>query len=354
MPLTAEQALALRLHRQLDQTLATGGVRRFVSGYDTTHPFVRAYLGDANGTEPFDHEAGPYTFAQDQRDLIGAIQTFHQLTDGVHYEPREILLSAGSSPLILSILSWLSEEQQSEIYYFKPLYHAFYFWADILKLRLIPLSEEPLWDDRGGLSLPDRRSVLLITDPVWFAGRTLGPATIDALQGWQARTGSVVVVDGTFQYLQWAWPERCERTSTLLRERTIRLVCPTKSLALHGIRFAYLLGPADVLGPMRWICDGVTGSASVVDLRLAGRLMHVLALPEGNRQLTDYIRDRYSALIDTGFIRDPVREPECGYYVFGTLDRPVQGDLVMGGEYFEIAGHGECVRINVLSPGIEA
>jgi len=51
----------------------------------------------------------------------------------------------------------------------------------------------------------------------------------------------VVVVDGTFQYLQWAWPERCERTSTLLRERTIRLVCPTKSLALHGIRFACLL-----------------------------------------------------------------------------------------------------------------
>lgn len=352
MALTAGQALALHLHQQLDHTLAARRNGRFISGYDTTHPFVRAYLGDIGARNGLERDASQYNFAQDQDELIRSIQAFHRVTDHVEYRGDEILVSAGSSPLILSILTWISQRGLDAVHYFRPLYHAFYFWSNVLKLPLLPLAEEPLWDDRAEFNLPERQRVLLLTDPVWFAGRAVGLSTIEALRRWQERTDSVVIVDGTFQYLSWAWPLRCERSATLIRERTIRLVCPTKSLALHGIRYAYLLGPANILRTLRWICDNVTGSASAVDLWLARRIMQVLAGPDGNRDLVAHIAARYRLLLDTGFIREPVREPECGYYIFGKLGRAAPEDLLMNGSYFEVDGHRDYVRVNVLSPDI--
>lgn len=47
------------------------------------------------------------------------------------------------------------------------------------------------------------RRAVWVTDPVWFAGRMVRRATVDAIARWHRATGSLVFVDGTFQYLQW-------------------------------------------------------------------------------------------------------------------------------------------------------
>jgi hypothetical protein len=130
------------------------------------------------------------------------------------------------------------------------------------------------------------------------------------------------------------------------------MICPTKSLALHGIRFAYLLGPADILATLRWTCDSLTGSASAIDLRLAGQIMRVLLAENGNRGLIDYIQERYRSLRRDGCIVETVREPQCGYYVFGKVAGCRSGDLLMDAEYFDLSGHEGCVRVNVLSPDL--
>src|SRR4029077_5143683 len=126
-----------------------------------------------------------------------------------------------------------------------------------------------------------------------------------------------------------------ERSAGLLPCDTLRGVCPTKSVALHGIRFAYVLGPARVLAGLRWTCESVTGAASRLDLRLGARIMSVLSQPEANGALIQHICARYRALLDGGVILDTVREPECGYYLLGRLGRREARDLLMNGEYFE-------------------
>ncbi len=154
--------------------------------------------------------------------------------------------------------------------------------------------------------------------------------------------------------MKWDRPASRERSTQLDREQTIRLICPTKSLALHGIRFAYLLGPARLLDGLRWVCDNATGSASTFDLHAAARLMDVLSTPDGNRHLVEHIRDRYSDLRASNFIARTAYEPDCGYYVLGKVGRSEKTDLVMDGNYFELSGYDDFVRINLLSPDITA
>ena len=352
MTLTPRQAATLELHRQLDEVLVPGLERRFISGYQTTHPFIQNYLKDVVGKNGYAAELGAYSFAQDQRPLVETIRQFHQRADEIDYTPDQILLSAGSSPLLLTLMLFLRNNAVRTLYYFRPIYHSFYFFADQLNLSLVPLCEDLLVDDKSSLSLPDGKHVLLFSDPVWIAGRALDDRVIDEVRHWQERTGSTVLVDGTFQYLKWESPASKERSTQLVREQTIRLICPTKSLALHGIRFAYLLGPARLLDGLRWACDNATGSASTFDLHAAARLMDVLLTADGNRQLVTYIRERYSALRANNFIAQTAHEPNCGYYVLGKLGRSEKTDLVMNGKYFELAGYDDVVRINLLSPDI--
>ena len=354
MPLTAKQAATLELHRQLDEVLyrMPRSARRFISGYQTTHPFIRSYMGGVAENNGHAYELGRYSFAQSQGELVEAVRSFHRHADGIDYSPDEILLSAGSSPLLQSLIIFLRQNAIRSLYYFRPIYHTFYFFADLLDVYLLPVCDHLLLDTEVSLRLPAGQHVLLFSDPIWIAGRAVADSAVDEVRRWQERTGSTVIVDGTFQYLKWDWPAKREGSTQLLRDQTIRLICPTKSLALHGIRFAYLLGPARFLKGLRWVCDNATGSASAFDLYVAVRLMDVLSSPDGNRHLLAHIHARYAELRANNFIVRTAHEPDCGYYVFGQVSRAERTDFVMGGNYFELNGYEDFVRINLLSPDI--
>jgi aspartate/methionine/tyrosine aminotransferase len=353
MALNPRQAATLDLHRRLDEVLVPGLTHRFISGYQTTHPFVDSYMEGIAGDIGTGSEWGGYSFAQDDLDLISAIRRFHAQADGIDYSEDEILISAGSSSLLMVLMTFLHQSAIRSLYYFPPIYHAVYFLANLLDIDLSPLSQHALWDPEPPPVLPEGQHVLLFADPIWIAGRAVGSGTMNAVRQWQDRTGSTVIVDGTFEYLGWEWPPRREGSTRLVRDRTIRLICPTKSLAVHGIRFAYLLGPVQILKGLRWACDNVTGSASTFDLRAATRIMNVLLSPDRNRHLIAHIRGRYSALRANGFIESTVCEPDCGYYAFGRVSRSKRSDLVMDGRFFELSDLDAFYRINVLSPDIE-
>src|SRR5689334_19883429 len=124
MPLTPRQAATLELHRQLDQVLVPGFNRRFISGYETTHPFIDRYLKDIGGEDEYASGLGTYCFAQDQVALVEAIRRFHQRADEIDYAPNQILLSAGSSPLLLTLMVFLRRNAVRSLYYFRPIYHS--------------------------------------------------------------------------------------------------------------------------------------------------------------------------------------------------------------------------------------
>lgn len=354
MPLSPWQATTLELHRKLDMIWVPELAWRFISGPQTTHPFIHEYLDgvEIDSDVKLKDYIENYNFLQDELELTDTIRKFHKDTDGIDYSPTEIMVTAGSSPLILGIMTFLREQAVRSISYFRPIYHTFYFLADLFDIELRPLCDEPLWGDASMQLPPEGQHALLFADPIWFAGRAVSEDTIDAIRRWQDRTGSTVIVDGTFQFLKWHSQEKKEGSAELNREHTIRLICPTKSLALHGIRFAYLLGPARLLERIRWICDNITGSVSTFDMHCAKRIMRVLASPNGNRNLREYIVARYSELRANGYIERTIVEPNCGYYVFGNVSRREKLDLFLDCRYFEVVAPTEFVRINVLSPFI--
>ena len=154
------------------------------------------------------------------------------------------------------------------------------------------------------------RSVLLLSDPIWFAGRRLTESQIVAIAKWQKKTGSLVFVDGSFQYTQWDGTRR-EHTAMLDANLTFRLISPTKSLAIPAFRFAYLILPSQFHKQLLFLYESMMGGANFSDVAFARQALNVLADSPGNRPLTDFFNETYTQLIKNGFIQSGIT-PDSG------------------------------------------
>jgi aspartate/methionine/tyrosine aminotransferase len=170
--------------------------------------------------------------------------------------------------------------------------------------------------------------------------------TISAIGEWQRRTGSLVFIDGSFQYMQWDGTRR-EQTSTLEQELTFRLISPTKSLAIPFFRFAYLLHPSQFHDDFLFLYENIVGGANITDLAFARRSLEVLSKPESNGSLTTVLRDTYEHLVRRGLIRTEII-PECGYFVFALPKVELPGQAAMNQDYFELKNYPGYIRINLM------
>lgn len=344
--LTPEQQHLLQLHRDLDLA-ARSRDRPFYSGWATAHSATYRHLV-VDEMSPMSC-VGSYRFMSDNDDLKSGIRTFHHRTDGSFPDVADVFVGAGSSPLLSSILTWLSLEGVETIHYLKPIYLAYYYLADALGLRMNGLLDERASAQHVEAALPPDGGVLLLTDPSWVFGRKVADEVIDAIATWQTRSGALVVVDGTFSYLTWS-STTGERTARLDPNRTIRLVCPTKSLCVHGIRFAYLIMLSDLIEDIGWIYCKMVASTSSFDIEVAKLMMNQLRSDENNRPLVEVLRHHHRTLIDRGILVDTSAEPECTYYVFGKTGLDLEKALIMNGPYFELDHPEDWIRVNLLSP----
>ena len=345
--LTPEQQHLLQLHRDLD-IAARPGDRPFYSGWATAHSAVYEHLRRADEISPASCVSS-YRFMSDDDALTSSIRSFHERTDGSFPDRCGVFVGAGSSPLLSSTLTWLSLEGVETIHYLRPIYHAYYYLADALGLRMNGLLDENSSADQVEAALPPDGGVLLLTDPSWVFGRQVAHDVIDAVASWQERTGALVIVDGTFSYLAWT-SMQSERSACLDQSRTIRLVCPTKSLCVHGARFAYLIMPSELVEEIGWIYCKMVASTSSFDIEVAKLMMEQLRSDENNRPLVEVLRHNHRALIDRGILPDSAADPECTYYVFGKTALDLSGALFMTGVYFELDQPADWIRVNLLSP----
>jgi aspartate/methionine/tyrosine aminotransferase len=203
------------------------------------------------------------------------------------------------------------------------------------------------------MHLPDKKSVLVVCDPIWYSGTILPEEVVDELCLWQKKTGSIVFVDGSFQYMRWGGIHR-ELTSKLDYELTFRLICPTKALAIHGFRFSYLIMPQNYRDAIRYIFANTHGPTTAHNLRFAKCAMSLLTNGDSNRQLLRYIEKTYHKLVDMGYITTNI-EPNSGYFMFAKLLIPEPKNirhLVMDGVFFEQERYPDYVRINLLAPDV--
>ena len=145
-----------------------------------------------------------------------------------------------------------------------------------------------------------------------------------------------------------------EATAELETERTIRILCPTKALALHGYRFAYAILPK-ICGPTsRTHMQTSTGSASAESIafgRTAAELPHLLRW-RMTAGLVKLAADRHTNLRSTGKIYADW-QPDCGYFVFERLMPETAGSTpLMDGSFLEQRRYPDHRRLNLLSPSI--
>jgi aspartate/methionine/tyrosine aminotransferase len=335
----------LRLHRELDVVSRSRRGARFLSGWQTTHPFVKEYLPSPR--EQVD-VADRYSFLSDSEPLCAAIRDFHRANDAVDYRLDSIFVAPGSSPLLTAFFLALREMGIEDVCHAAPLYYTCHYIAQCLGFPLTQVAGGLLHDPDATLDLPDRRTALLLSDPIWVCGTTVHERHLRRIHDWQDSTGSVVLVDGTFQYTKWHG-DRTELSAFLHRDRTFRIVCPTKSLAVHGVRFAYMLLPPQHRESIRYACSNVTGATGLANEHHALRLMSVLNSPDANQGLIEHIKTTHEKLVANGTLLAEAATPHASYYTFAKLPDDVLRDaVVMDQRYFGIQGHEGHVRVNLL------
>lgn len=334
-------------HLNLDEEIGLKGSRVFISDWNGTHPFLHRYLGDLaiRNTDPSLNQS--YSFYDADAKLVDRILGLHRVSEHVEYSPTNVVAGDGSSALMATV--WLAAKAwgHAEISYVPPMYYTAPSLLRILGVKCRPVSAEHAFEPDFSMRLPKDGGFLYVADPTWYAGKRVPRDVIRAIREWQLTTGGLAFVDGSFQFMQWTG-ERKEWSSELEQDQTIRLVCPTKALSVHGFRFAYLLVPCRLRPELNRIYEAMHGATSRPNIAFAHRALEVLATPEGNRAMIDHIVDQYARLLEAGAIRDHV-EPECGYFMFGEPVKELHEYLAMGPDYFEQRRYQRYVRINLLN-----
>lgn len=327
--------------------------RLFISDYNGGHPFVEEYLGALATASPLElGDVTSYAGIDEDLRLRARIARLHRADDGADYGSEHVVPSGGSSALITTLCTWLMLAGWSEVHYLPPVYYKFAFLFDRFGIEPRPVADAHAFEPGFALRLPPRRTVLVLTDPIWYAGRRVPADVLDGVRRWQERTGSLVVVDGSFQYMRWDGG-RAERSARLHPDLTLRIVSPTKYLSLHGYRCAHLLAPASVRDELADLHLNLHGDVTLADRLFAHRACDVMS-GTGNGELVALMRASHRRLVDAGALTEHVAV-ETGYFVFGRIRRPHEDFLCLYAPSFELAGHRDYVRVNLLNgPALDA
>ncbi|MGW3074316.1 aminotransferase class I/II-fold pyridoxal phosphate-dependent enzyme [Kitasatospora sp. NPDC001132] len=338
----------LDLHEAVERERQHPGGRLFVSDYNGGHPFVADYLGPLAHTPPYLlGDVTRYSAIDEDRALRAKIARLHSAYDEVEYGPEQVIPAGGSSSLLGTFCTWLQLSGVRRVHYLPPVYYKFAYFFRKFGIEPVRVSELHARQEGFAPELPDERTVLLLTDPLWYAGQPVPAGVIGRIGEWQRATGSLVFVDGTFQYLRWDGGRR-EESAALPADLTVRLVSPTKYLSIHGYRCAHLLVPERLREPLADLHVNLHGDVTVADRLFAHRAADLMLDGEGNRRLVEHIRANHRRLLRSGALRD--RAPvDTGYFLFARVAAPAARLLALDERHFELTGHEGFVRINLLN-----
>ncbi|MEV0561442.1 aminotransferase class I/II-fold pyridoxal phosphate-dependent enzyme [Dactylosporangium sp. NPDC050588] len=340
----------LDAHDRLGSKLLAEPDRPFVSDWNGEHPFIHHFLGEFADMPV--HQLGSlsaYSHMDEDPELSTQIAELHNLKYGeVDVTARQCLPGAGSTSFLTTLLMFQYLKGVREVAYLPPVYYNAAWWMRTLGFSVRRVASDVDFAEEVDLALPTGRSLLWLTDPVWFAGIPVRAGTVDVIADWQNKTGSTVIVDGTFQHMDWHG-RRPEMTSRLDPDLTFRLICPTKTLGLHGFRFAYAIVPERHYMDFTELHGRLHGAPGLADRRFAHRAVQVLASDEGALPLMTFAQDRYRRLWSARAVTQAV-EPSCGYFLFARPTVPADRFLAMDMSCYGGTGYPGYARINLLNP----
>lgn len=334
-------------HRLLD-SLIEPQRDLFISDWSCENPFVEELLGpELSDLASRRVSSASYIYFDEEQSVLEAICNFHLNKERFNISPANVAAGPGSSSFLTAFSLWLRQCGYTEIYYLPPLYHTLHFMLESVDINATPVSTSHSFEDNFTMRLPPQHTVLLMCDPVWYAGKSVHQKHIEIIADWQQATRSLVFVDGSFQYMKWDG-NRSESTSLLDPELTFRLVCPAKALAIPQFRFAYLLHPRETHHDLLFLYESIVGGASTSDLIFARRALQILEGELTSHIMTDFFKNTYKELVGRKLIKTTI-EPDCSYFVFAAPVARPAGLIAMDGSYFELKGYSGYCRINLMT-----
>jgi histidinol-phosphate/aromatic aminotransferase/cobyric acid decarboxylase-like protein len=345
-----EQGDLNQYYESLAFDLDDGDKGHFLSGWQCDNPFASAFLDRvAERASAIDHRK--YVYFDDDEELVALIRAFHARVD--RREPEAVLCGAGTTPLLFALVTYLHARGITRVHFVPPLYFTLHRAFALYGIEAVPVSWTHPFEEAFELALPNENaSALFLTDPVWYAGKALTAEAVQAIAAWQERTGSLVIVDGSLQYLQWAG-SAAELTAHLDPSRTFRLVCPSKQLCVHGYRFSYVLLPNALERSVGWTYSNIAGPVGADSVSFAREAVAAIEAEDLARKLVNLAADRHRALRDARVIGARVT-PDAGYFVFEKINIELPPNYkVVDGRYFNQKNLPDHVKINLLSPSID-
>lgn len=347
-PASDDLSLLLRRHADLEALDGDGDGGNFLSGWQCENPWI-GEISKLVAEHSSDLDPRQYLYLSLDNQIKQGLLDFHRAIEGERIE--EFLCGTGSSTIIFSFCALLTDMEIREVYYLPPLYFSFHFALRMFGIRARAVSGRHAFEEHFSMNLPDKNTVLILTDPIWYAGISLPSQIAEKIIEWQRKTSSLVFVDGSFQYTNW-YGSTLELTSMLDPEFTIRLICPTKILAAHGYRFAYAAIPKRLYVRLSHIYANIYGSASGDSIGFGRIAMSMVSTGKIATSLMGLAATRHKKLRSSGKIFS-TWQPNCGYFVFERIeDSRLDNILSMDGSFFEQKRYKDHRRINLLSPSI--
>lgn len=260
-----------------------------------------------------------YSFPDSDRELRKKAIEFH-VSEGLEEGTFKIMETEGSTPMISSLLLFAKKEGFNKIYGITPLYFTIYKICDCLGLEVEECNLDLTYDRCEGLNLPNKKSFLIITDPIWVIGRHHCLDVFKKLKLWQEKTGSIIFVDGSFSYMDWDKEDKKEPSTILNPEKTFRLVCPTKTLGLNGLRYSYLICPNEFSREMNEITCANIGASCFFSNSLRKRMFEEMIKKRTN-PIGDFCSKRFGK-IEKKLKKHkiPYIKPNCGFFFYADIE----------------------------------
>ncbi|GEM_PF-2045840 len=276
---------------------------------------VHEYTGLNNSFFQFDDTIPTqYNFPDSNQSLNEAIKEFH-IKEGFSCNNSEIFITEGSTPMIASMVIFAKTYGFERIYSISPLYFNIFKVADLIDIPITPINRT-LTVCNEELELPSEKSILFITDPIWSIGQHHPYPIMDKLKEWQEKTGSLIFVDESFAYTDWYSAKKTEPSSILNPGLTFRLICPTKTLCLNGLRFSYLICPDEFKKELSRITCCTIGSSSHYSFVLRPKIFEKM-IEESINPIGLFSKERFNVikgLLEKNNIK--YFKPDCGFFMF--------------------------------------
>lgn len=261
-----------------------------------------------------------YAFPDTNTKLNSAIESFH-IKEGLPKGSFVVFISEGSTPMIAAMILFAKQLGLKKIFSIWPAYFTVHKMCDVIGMDLVPCNNDLACFEQTKLCLPNQKSFLLVTDPIWSIGRNYSETVYKQLARWQKRTGSIIFIDGSFSYMRWYHPVGREPAVMLEPELTLRLVCPTKALCVHGLRFSYLLCPKAFSKEVARVSIANTGSSCYFGYLQRERLFQEMTKKRIN-PIGFFCAQRFE-ILKKAFIKNKIEyiNPDCGFFMYANLDK---------------------------------